>query len=117
MPCTSSTASRSPRELIHRLFDDLLRSAPLLGAGLDWKTSLQELTAAQGHGVPEYRIDEEGPDHLKEFTATAVVGGQELGTGAGRTKKEAEQKAAEEAWRSLSPDGAAPSIVPPTTQH
>jgi ribonuclease III len=105
------------RELIHRLFDELLRSAPLLGAGLDWKTSLQELTAAQGHGVPEYRIDEEGPDHLKEFTATAVVGGQNLGTGAGRTKKEAEQKAAEEAWRSLSPDGAAPSIVPPTTSH
>jgi ribonuclease-3 len=105
------------RELIHRLFDDLLRSAPLLGAGLDWKTSLQELTAAQGHGVPEYRIDEEGPDHLKEFTATAVVAGRSLGTGAGRTKKEAEQKAAEEAWRSLSPDGAAPSIAPPTTGH
>jgi ribonuclease-3 len=105
------------RELIHRLFDDLLRSAPLLGAGLDWKTSLQELTAAQGHGVPEYRIDEQGPDHLKEFTATAVVGGQDRGKGAGRTKKEAEQKAAEEAWRSLSPEGAAPAGPSPTTGH
>ena len=90
------------RELIHRLFDGLLRGAPLLGAGLDWKTSLQELTAARGHGVPEYRIAEEGPDHLKMFTATALVAGRDLGTGVGRTKKEAEQKAAELAWRELS---------------
>ena len=96
----------SSRELIHRLFSELMRSAPLLGAGLDWKTSLQELTAAGGHGVPEYRIDEEGPDHLKVFTATAVVGGRDLGSGAGRTKKEAEQKAAEIAWRALSAEGA-----------
>ncbi|ALE82930.1 MULTISPECIES: ribonuclease III [unclassified Pseudonocardia] len=94
------------RELIHRLFADLLHSAPLLGAGLDWKTSLQELTAAGGHGVPEYRIDEEGPDHLKVFTATAVVGGRDLGSGAGRTKKEAEQKAAEIAWHALSDESA-----------
>lgn len=100
------------RELIHRLFAGLLHTAPLLGAGLDWKTSLQELTASAGHGVPEYRIDEEGPDHLKMFTATAVVGGRELGTGVGRTKKEAEQKAAELAWRELSPEGAAPSLSP-----
>jgi ribonuclease-3 len=105
------------RVLVHHLFDQLMVDVATLGAGLDWKTSLQELTAAQGHGVPEYRIDEEGPDHLKEFTATAVVAGRSLGTGAGRTKKEAEQKAAEEAWRSLSPDGAAPSIAPPTTGH
>ncbi|WP_214368454.1 ribonuclease III [Pseudonocardia sp. H11422] len=89
------------RGLVHRLFDGLLRSAPLLGAGLDWKTSLQELTASADLGVPEYRIAEDGPDHLKVFTATAVVGGRELGSGDGRTKKEAEQKAAELAWRTL----------------
>ena len=64
---------------MHRLFDGLLLSAPLLGAGLDWKTSLQELTAAGSLGVPEYRIAEDGPDHLKTFTATAVVAGRELG--------------------------------------
>jgi ribonuclease-3 len=92
------------RSLVHRLFEGLLQSAPLLGAGLDWKTSLQELTASQSLGVPEYRIAEEGPDHLKVFTATAVVGGRELGTGDGRTKKEAEQKAAALAWRTLSGD-------------
>ena len=90
------------RTVVHRLFDQLMVMAPLLGAGLDWKTSLQELTASRELGVPEYRITEDGPDHLKEFTATAVIAGVERGTGQGRTKKEAEQRAAETAWRSLS---------------
>ena len=90
------------RELVHRLFDPLLTEAPLLGAGLDWKTSLQELTAQASLGVPEYRVQEEGPDHRKEFTATVIVAGQDRGSGGGRTKKEAEQKAAEAAWRTLS---------------
>jgi ribonuclease-3 len=90
------------RAVVERLFDALLKAAPLLGAGLDWKTSLQELTASAELGVPEYRISEDGPDHLKTFTAVAVVAGRELGTGVGRTKKEAEQKAAQLAWRSLS---------------
>lgn len=90
------------RELVHRLFDPLLAEAPLRGAGLDWKTSLQELTASAALGVPEYRVQEEGPDHRKEFTATVLIGGQEHGSGDGHTKKEAEQKAAEAAWRDLS---------------
>lgn len=94
------------RTVVHTLFDALLQGAPLLGAGLDWKTSLQEFTAAGDLGVPEYRIAEEGPDHLKTFTATAVVGGRELGSGEGRTKKEAEQKAAELAWRTLTAEAA-----------
>ena len=94
------------RTLVHGLFDALLMGAPLLGAGLDWKTSLQEFTAAAELGVPEYRITEEGPDHLKTFTATAVVSGRELGSGEGRTKKEAEQKAAELAWRTLTAEAA-----------
>ncbi len=90
------------RALVHRLFDPLLAEAPLLGAGLDWKTSLQELTASASLGVPEYRVQEEGPDHRKEFTATVIVAGQDRGSGDGTTKKEAEQKAAEAAWRTLS---------------
>lgn len=94
------------RSVVHRLFDSLLQAAPLLGAGLDWKTSLQELTAAADLGVPEYRIAEEGPDHSKLFTATAVVGGRSLGSGDGRTKKEAEQKAAQLAWRTLTAEAA-----------
>ena len=95
------------RDVVHRLFDSLLQAAPLLGAGLDWKTSLQELTAAADLGVPEYRIAEEGPDHSKLFTATAVVGGRSLGSGDGRTKKEAEQKAAQLAWQTLTAEAGA----------
>ena len=95
------------RATVHRLFDALLAAAPLLGAGLDWKTSLQELTAAADLGVPEYRIAEEGPDHSKLFTATAVIGGRSLGSGDGRTKKEAEQKAARLAWQALTAEAAA----------
>ena len=89
------------RALVERLFADLMDTAPRLGAGLDWKTSLQELTAARGLGVPEYRMASEGPDHAKEFTATAVVAGADRGAGTGRTKKDAEQKAAQAAYESL----------------
>jgi ribonuclease-3 len=71
------------------------------GAALDWKTSLQELTAARGLGVPEYVVEESGPDHQKAFTAAALVQGAVHGEGAGRSKKEAEQQAAEAAWRDL----------------
>lgn len=94
--------TQAATELVHRLFGDLIAAAPSLGAGLDWKTSLQELAAEFELGVPDYRVDEAGPDHLKRFTATVWVGGQEHGRGEGRTKKEAEQRAAEAAWRSLS---------------
>jgi ribonuclease-3 len=91
----------SARELVHRLVDPLLDSSATLGAGLDWKTSLQELTATIGIGVPEYVLDEEGPDHAKVFHASAVVGRRAYGRGHGRSKKEAEQQAAATAWKAL----------------
>jgi ribonuclease III len=88
--------------LVHHLLDPLMAASATLGAGLDWKTSLQELSAATSLGVPEYRVEEEGPDHEKTFHARAVVAAEVLGAGTGRSKKEAEQKAAELAWRALS---------------
>jgi ribonuclease-3 len=87
--------------VIHRLFDPLMAESAGRGAALDWKTSLQELTAALGLGVPEYRIEGTGPDHLKTFTAWVVVAGNRYGGAEGRSKKEAEQRAAESAWRML----------------
>jgi len=89
------------REVILRLFAELLDTAPTLGAGLDWKSSLQELTAARGLGAPAYVVTSTGPDHDKEFTATVVVADTEYGKGVGRTKKEAELKAAAAAWNAL----------------
>ncbi len=87
--------------VVHLLFDALIKRSASLGAGLDWKTSLQELTAAEALGVPEYHVDESGPDHAKSFVATVRVGGREYGKGAGRSKKEAEQQAAEAAWTAI----------------
>jgi ribonuclease-3 len=86
---------------VHRLVDPLLTSSAALGAGLDWKTSLQELTAELTLGVPEYRVGEEGPDHAKTFHADVLVQGTAWGSGSGRSKKEAEQGAAAAAFAAL----------------
>jgi ribonuclease-3 len=93
--------------LVHRLFDPVIAQSARLGAGLDWKTSLQELTAAGVLGVPEYHVDESGPDHQKSFRALVRVGGRVYGSGEGRSKKEAEQQAAAAAWSAISTGGAA----------
>jgi ribonuclease III len=85
--------------VIHLLFDELMHDVANSGAGLDWKTSLQELTAERGLGVPDYVMQSEGPDHAKTFTARASVAGQTFTACTGRSKKEAEQAAAETAWR------------------
>jgi ribonuclease-3 len=87
--------------VIHDLFDDLMRDVAESGAGLDWKTSLQELTAERGLGVPEYLMSSRGPDHEKTFTAAATVAGESFAASTGRSKKEAEQAAAETAWRAI----------------
>jgi ribonuclease-3 len=106
------------RELILSLFAPLLDAAAQLGAGLDWKTSLQELAASRSLGVPEYAVTESGPDHAKAFHAIAVVAGRSAGEGDGKSKKEAEQRAAEQAWTALSKelaagDAASPDEEPP----
>jgi ribonuclease III len=91
----------SASDLVHRLFDPVIERSSLLGAGLDWKTSLQELTADRSLGVPEYVVKDSGPDHQKLFRAVVRVGSRELGSGEGRSKKAAEQLAAEAAYRSI----------------
>ena len=88
--------------VVHLLFDPLIEAASGLGAGLDWKTSLQEIAAEHGLGVPEYVITDEGPDHMKTFTAQVRVAGTLHGNGVGRSKKEAEQAAAETAYQIVS---------------
>lgn len=87
--------------LVHSLLGPLMKSSATLGAGLDWKTSLQEVAAAQGLGGVRYRTSDEGPDHDKVFSAEAVVGEDVRGHGVGSTKKDAEQKAAADAYAAL----------------
>ena len=96
---------------VHRLFDPLIEAASALGAGLDWKTSLQELSAEHGLGVPEYVIEDDGPDHMKTFTAQVKVGEELYGNGVGRSKKEAEQAAAETAYGEIADDIGAADVT------
>ena len=80
--------------IVHRLVDVHVEASASLGAGLDWKTSLQELTAVLGLGVPEYLVTEDGPDHAKTFEARVRLSDGVRGYGQGRSKKAAEQAAA-----------------------
>ena len=69
---------------------------------LDHKTVLQELSARLRDVAPVYVLAESGPDHDKRFVATVFVDGVEMGRGEGRSKKTAEQAAAEMACATLS---------------
>src|SRR5665647_8832 len=89
------------REVVQRLVDPTLAVAADLGAGMDWKTSVQELAAQLGKGAPEYACDSDGPDHARTFTARIVLDGQVWGTGTGSAKKIAEQEAAATAYEAL----------------
>ncbi len=95
------------RGLVHRLVDPTLAVAADLGAGLDWKTSLQEAAAAAGLGAPSYSNEASGPDHARMFTSSIHLGGRVYGTGTGTAKKYAEQQAAERAYRALREESAA----------
>src|SRR5205823_10677674 len=82
------------RTFVHHLFDSLMADVATRGAGLDWKTSLQEVASLAGLGVPVYEVVESGPDHAKTFQAMVRIDHPSYGPGAGRNKKEAEQNAA-----------------------
>ncbi len=88
-------------EIVKDLISSTMESAVARGAGLDGKTALQELAASLGKGAPEYLVTETGPDHDKDFTATAALAGVVLSEGSGKSKREAEQVAARKAYESL----------------
>ncbi|WP_211289414.1 ribonuclease III [Luteimicrobium subarcticum] len=101
-----SAGDGAARELVHRLVDSTLDRAADLGAGLDWKTSLQELSGELGLGAPVYRWEADGPPHARVFTSVVLVGERVLGTGKGTAKKHAEQQAAEKAYARLAEERA-----------
>jgi len=96
-----SAGPTAARQLIERCFGGLIEAAANLGAGLDWKTSLQEAAASLGLGVPQYLVEDSGPDHQKEFHARVRIGDDILGEGRGGSKKVAEQQAAAQAFDAL----------------
>jgi ribonuclease-3 len=88
------------RTVIHAaVLPILLRHA---GSELDFKTALQELIQRKSGQMLSYRlVSETGPDHSKEFTVEVRLNGAVMGTGTGRTKKQAEQAAARMAYEGL----------------
>jgi ribonuclease III len=87
--------------VVRGLVEGALDRAVAGPGGTDFKTRLQEEAARRAESVPDYRISETGPDHAKHFDATVSVAGELWGHGAGRSKKEAEQAAAADAWERI----------------
>ena len=90
--------------VVKRLFG--ARTASAGEAGLhDFKTRLQERAARRRLHVRYHVVQEQGPDHDKTFEIAAHIGDREYARGVGKTKKEAEQRAAESALRALDTEG------------
>ena len=90
-----------PRVLAAEFSD--LRDSPESSVGGDWKSRLQEWVHKHEGTSPQYRlVQESGPDHQKVFAITVEICGNVMGRGEGRTKKEAEQHAAEQALAQVS---------------
>ena len=83
--------------IVRRLLHDAVEHAIPNLESFDFKTRLQELAAQRDLGVPHYVTHGEGPDHDKVFTAMVRIGSESFGPGTGRTKKAAEQLAAQAA--------------------
>lgn len=91
------------RSVILRFWEERLRRGATAPGWHDYKSRLQEHLAQTGDR-PAYSITEAGPDHNKSFTAVVSVNGHECGSGTGRSKKEAQQVAANRALETLAPD-------------
>ena len=95
-----NNGGRSKPSLLSNAFEAVI-GAVYLEAGLtlfkDHKTALQELTQAHFGITPEYRlVGSSGPDHKKEFTVAIIIDGKEYAKASGKSKKTAQQEAAEQ---------------------
>jgi ribonuclease-3 len=89
------------RDVVLRCLRDRIAEAAAGPGGRDYKTRLQELTAACELGRPRYVVRDEGPDHAKHFFAEVYLRNHLYGEGEGPSKKQAEQAAAWVAWTRL----------------
>ncbi len=94
------------RQAILRLLGPRIDEASGEPGHLDDKSRLQEYVSRVLHDVVTYRVTDSGPEHDKTFTATARMAGRALGAGTGRSKKQAEQRAARQAYQVLTEDDA-----------
>jgi ribonuclease-3 len=87
--------------LVLALLEPRIREQATGPGGQDYKTRLQELAAQRCDQLPRYQVRHEGPDHSKRFFAAVFLRNEEYGAGEGRSKKAAEQAAAQIAWERL----------------
>jgi ribonuclease-3 len=85
-------------ELVLRLVAPLMTNPERFGASMDPKTALQELAARESRGPVSYSVVGSGPDHLRTYRAVVSLGGDEIASGEGTSKKQAEIAAALSAW-------------------
>ena len=99
--------------LVLSLLERRIREQAVGPGGGDYKTRLQELAARRCDQLPRYQVRHEGPDHSKRFFAAVFLRNEEYGSGEGRSKKTAEQAAAQIAWERLQGEanGAPPDRV------
>ena len=92
-------------DFVLRLFNAELQKVISHGAGVDYKSQLQELVQSRHQLAPIYRLVEAvGPDHDRRFTVEVMVGDAVLGSGTGKSKKSAETEAARSALERISAD-------------
>lgn len=106
--------------LVLMLLADRIEDAAAGPGGEDYKTRLQEVSSQRFDQLPLYSVTDTGPDHAKHFRASVSIAGEERGQGEGRSKKQAEQAAAQMAWEDLerrvvgrqhSPNGAGAAMI------
>jgi ribonuclease-3 len=102
---------RPATRIVLKLLRERIAEAAQGPGGQDFKTRLQELTARVYDAVPEYEVTASGPDHAKRFEAVVVVERHVRGRGEGRSKKQAEQAAAREAWSLLAAEEAGSDLT------
>jgi ribonuclease III len=97
-----SAGMESAHGLVMRLLGTRVAEAHAGGpGGQDFKSRMQELAAREFEDAPRYQTEAEGPDHARRFHVTVSVGGIPRGKGEGRSKKQAEQVAARDAYTTL----------------
>jgi len=88
-------------QVVLRLLGERIAAAAAGPGAEDYKTRLQESVVRLVSELPRYDVHGAGPDHARRYTAVVYVGGEAVGQGEGRSKKDAEQAAARAAWETL----------------
>ena len=92
----------SARKFVLTQMDEIIQDSIKGRIFRDYKTHLQEVIQSQGETNIIYDLVEEiGPDHNKKFVMQVKLNDEVLGTGEGKSKKEAEQSAAKQALRRM----------------